>query len=321
MKTDVNMTDQKGFADELTDPNTTGTEVCGLADAPHQNKMITSDEELLPASSDLKPSREIVKKEIIMKIANKSPKSSGKKTKTPRQKKTLPAPVFDESSPTLTRLFDLASVFDAAESSMHSARTSLYSYLGDVYEIAIGLRSDAVETANLRGYCESLYSRPRDRKDLAEKKDTFDLVLLASLKLRYASLRSKYAKVMRLAERSTIAADAESFVEWLKKRGGVVKILQKLASSVEREKPKATVKTVSIEVLIQALAEKAPAMPTEPHCVSESYMGFSVALYYTNPKTSETHLVSDLADKSLVGAAVRAFEKLPGSEAANSDIG
>jgi hypothetical protein len=234
-------------------------------------------------------------------------------TKTSRAQKAASKPsappVFDENAPVIPKVKKLTTDFTNTEAMLGSAREALYGYLGDAYCLAAELSRDPIATECLRSFCSSQL-RSQNCTVSLKNRNHVQLILLASIGNRYASLRTKYGKVLRLALSEEVAEDSTSFIAWLRARGGVVRVLQSLATAIEGGQPKDGAPPLAIGELMQAIAAKASTMPAAPHKVGATLDGFSVALYYTSPSTGLTHLICDLAEKAAVTAAIRASDEV-----------
>ena len=114
--------------------------------------------------------------------------------------------------------------------SINGVRARQYDFLGAIYERALQISSNPAQLEKLR---TSLWVWVRSPGKHVAKRiaraGAPEILLAAAMGFDdvHRSLRSKYKRALGAAERAGVAATRESFHEWLRHVGGIVKVLGK----------------------------------------------------------------------------------------------
>jgi hypothetical protein len=201
-------------------------------------------------------------------------------------------------------LSEVKGLWNSTETAIQSARESLYEFLGATYEHAQLVSRSPVALGELRSTVRRQYVSDHHKKR-AEQAPAEELILTVALGIGQGSLRSKYKALLSKALDEEVPFDRESFIDWLRNTGGIVKALQETISSPDR-KVAPTAHKRSFDSCAGDLLRDLHSRPLEERALTkEPYKGFAIALVYVDPKTKQIRLVSELTDGELIEHAVR----------------
>jgi hypothetical protein len=210
----------------------------------------------------------------------------------------------------------LQSLWTDTDAMAKSSRDALYDFLGVTYEFSKTLGTDGPVVQALRGSVRDLYAN-KSKKQAVSDKSVVELLLAASMGLSQAGLRSKYKRILENASDADVNPDRESFKVWLRASGGVVKALAAtlsaaISDSSRKELPGDAHQSDS------SVAGDLIARCTDPSwkgtAALGSFLGFTVALVYTDAVSGRKTEVAVFANNSLVRSAIKMAARITESE-------
>lgn len=134
---------------------------------------------------------------------------------------SAPERTFTHTDPTDLKV---STALDEVRGLWTSHRSSLYEFLGVVYEYAKSISKDKVALDELRQIVRERHINPKRARSV-DVKEPVELILKASMGAEQPSLRSHYKRLLKKASAEGVLPNRESFKVWLEKSGGIVETL------------------------------------------------------------------------------------------------